>query len=47
MAKNKLKNLLLISSTLLLSSANNTFAAKASRAIVPSGTVAATLTITY
>ena len=43
---NKLKKLLLISSALLLSTANNTFAAPASGTITASGTVTGTCTIT-
>ena len=42
---NKLKKLLLISSALLLSTANNTFAATASGSITASGTVTGTCTV--
>ena len=43
---NKLKKLLLISSTLLLSTANNTFAGESSATISASGTVTGTCTFT-
>ena len=43
---NKLKKLLLISSALLLSTANNTFAATASGTITASGTVTGTCSVT-
>jgi hypothetical protein len=46
MKKNNLKIILLITSTLLLSSANNTFAATASGTMVTSGTVVGTCTVT-
>ena len=43
---NKLKKLLLISSALLLSTANNTFATPAAGTITASGTVVGTCTVT-